>query len=397
MWLFLVLGCLMLHAINAEEFRIKRHLNPQEFMSVDEIIQYWNYPSEEYEILTDDGYYLQINRIPYGINGPGNKGDNGTKLTVLLQHGLSLEGRSWIANLPSNSLGFVLADAGYDVWILNSRGTTWSRRHQNLSTYEEEFWNFSFHEMGMYDVPAAINFILQETERDGLCYIGHGQGGSLGLIAFSAMPEIAQKVKLFIALAPSYSLVNSKGLAYELFVMPENFRRIIWGNKEYSLLSNTMKTFTAKACSYAVIDRLCLFSIFLSYGFNEKNLNVSQADSYLGIYPDFTSVKTVSHWGQIARSNKFKYFNYGSKNKAVYNTTTPPFYRIEDMTVPTAVWSGGKDIAINKTDTELLLHRMSHLVFYKNIPDWEHMDYIFGLDAPVRLYPDILALLQKYK
>lgn len=80
-----------------------------------------------------------------------------------------------------------------------------------------------------------------------------------------------------------------------------------------------------------------------------------------------------------------------------HQQTTPPFYRIEDMTVPTAVWSGGKDIVINQTDTELLTHRISHLVFYKNIPDWQHLDYIWGLDAPMCLYPDILALLQKYK
>ncbi|XP_077206479.1 lipase member M-like [Paroedura picta] len=394
MWLFLIAACLSLQATHSKEFKTEKHLNPQEFMTIDEIIQYWGYPSEEYEILTDDGYYLQINRIPHGIHGPGNKG---TRYTVLLQHGLSLEGRSWISNLPNSSLGFFLADAGCDVWILNSRGTTWSRRHQNFSTYQEEFWNFSFHEMGMYDVPAAINFILQETEQDGLYYIGHGQGGSLGLIAFSVMPELAQKVKLFIALAPAYTLVDSKGLNYALLVMPETIRRLIWGNNEYLILSNNMKTFSAKACSQAVIDRYCLLLIFFSFGFNEKNLNVSQADTYLGIYPDFTSVKTVSHWGQIARSNEFKYFSYGSKNKAVYNTTSPPFYRIEDMTVPTAVWSGGKDIGISKTDVELLIKQIPHLVFYKNIPDWQHLDYIWGLDAPVRLYPDILALLQKYK
>uniref|UniRef100_A0ACB8F8R5 Uncharacterized protein n=1 Tax=Sphaerodactylus townsendi TaxID=933632 RepID=A0ACB8F8R5_9SAUR len=359
-----------------------------------EIIQYWGYPSEEYEILTGDNYYLQINRIPYGIHDPGKKG---SKPAVLLQHGLSTEGRSWIANLPCNSLGFVLADAGYDVWILNSRGTTWSRRHQNFSTYQEEFWDFSFHEMGMYDIPAAINFVLQETEQEGLYYIGHSQGGSLGLIAFSAMPELARKVKLFIALAPGYTLVNSKGLLYELFLIPDHFRRIIWGNKEYSILSNAIKTASAKMCSHAVIDRFCLFFIFLNFGFNEKNLNVSQADTYLGIFPDFTSVKTVSHWEQIAKSRTFKCFDYGSKNKAIYNTTLPPLYRIEDMTVPTAVWSGGKDIIMNKTDTEQLVHRISHLVFYKNIPDWQNMDFMWGLDAPVLLYPDILALLQKHK
>ncbi|KAL7990451.1 hypothetical protein Chor_013881, partial [Crotalus horridus] len=170
-----------------------------------EIIQYWGYPSEEYEILTSDGYYLKANRIPNGIHSPektdiitafglASQSDyfamtetavpvayfQGPKPAVLLVSGFVTEGRSWLINLPRNSLGFVLADAGYDVWIINNRGTTWSRRHQNLTIDQEEFWNFSFHEMAIYDIPATINFILHKTKQDSLYYIGHSQGASLG-------------------------------------------------------------------------------------------------------------------------------------------------------------------------------------------------------------------------
>ncbi|XP_061491386.1 lipase member M-like isoform X3 [Rhineura floridana] len=345
MWLFLAVVCIIQQTTETEEFLRKRHLNPQESMTPNEIIQYWRYPSEEHEILTDDGYYLLVNRIPYGIHSPGK---TGSRSVVLLVHGILLESRCWIANLPNNSIGFVLADAGYDVWMINTRGTTWSRRHRNLSIDQEEFWDFSFHEIAIYDIPATINFILQKTKQEKLYFIGHSQGGTSGFIAFSVLPHLAKKIKLVMTFAPVYTLVGVNGPVLTFLILPEG-------------------------------------------------LITSRADVYFGIFPDFTSVKDAIHWVQVFQSKELKYFDYGSKNKAVYNMTTPPFYNIEDMVVPTALWNAGNDKMVDKKDIELLLPRITNLVFHKYIPDWQHSDFMWGIDAPTCLFPDVLYLMQKYK
>ncbi|KAG8135376.1 hypothetical protein E2320_008408 [Naja naja] len=344
MWLFLVMAFLIQQTENSKGS--VSHLNPQEFMTIPQIIHYWGYSSEEYEVLTDDGYYL------------------------------------------NNSLGFFLSDAGYDVWIINIRGTTWSRRHQKFSIDQQEFWEFSFHEMAIYDIPATIAFILQKTKQNRLYYFG--------FIAFSLLPHLTQKVNLFLCFTPAYTLRGITGLPKVLGKIPAGLRKLIWGKKEYYLLSNKLKAFLAYGCSHAIFDKLCLQGIFFMGGYNAKNLNTSRADVYVGIFPDFTSVKTLSHWGQVIYSKEFKYFDHGKKNKAVYNRTTPPFYKIEDVIIPVAVWSGGRDIVATKKDVELLTSRITHLVFYKHIPDWQHMDPILGLDIPQELYNDIRKLMQKH-
>ncbi|XP_061856847.1 lipase member M isoform X2 [Colius striatus] len=391
-WLFVALMYLFQRNTYSEEVRrIKRAVDPEAYMNINELITYKGYPSEEYEVTTEDGYIITINRIPYGTQ---NQGNQAMKPVVFLQHGLLGDASNWVTNLPNNSLGFILADAGYDVWMGNSRGNRWSRKHQNYSIDQDEFWAFSFDEMAKFDLPAAINFIVEKTRQEKLYYIGYSQA----FIAFSTMPELSQKIKLYFALAPVATIKYAKSPVTKLLYLPEKWLRGLLGKREFLPQTECLRKLIVPVCSHQAFARLCRRIFFSLGGFNLKNIDMKRINVYIAQTSSGTSVQNIIHWSQEAHSGKFQAYDWGSskKNMRKYQQATAPLYSVEEMTVPTAVWTGERDLLADPKDVDIILSQIKRLIYHKRIPQWTHLDFIWGLDAPLHVYNEIIALMQKY-
>lgn len=98
-----------------------------------------------------------------------------------------------------------MADAGYDVWLANSRGNYYSRHHvsKNPNSLSGDFWNFSWYEMGIYDQPAIIDYVINETNSEKTYYIGYSQGTTSIMILLSMKPEYNDKIYAASLLAPA--------------------------------------------------------------------------------------------------------------------------------------------------------------------------------------------------
>ncbi|XP_042311950.1 lysosomal acid lipase/cholesteryl ester hydrolase-like [Sceloporus undulatus] len=371
----------------------KYTVDPECFLNVSEIIQYHGYPSEEHHVETEDGYILTIFRIPHGRYNFTNKG---SKPTVFLQHCILGDASHWVSNQPSNSLGFILADAGYDVWLGNSRGNTYSSNHSTLKSSEKKFWKFSFHEMGYYDVPAAINFILNKTRQQQLYYVGHSEGTAMGFIAFSTWPKLAERIKVFFALGPVTTVTFATTPVVKLAQFSETMLYILFGNKGLLPYPTYLRRPIAKFCTH--LPGLCANILSFICGYNIPNLNMSRLDVYATHFPAGTSVQNLLHWRQVRNTKLFQAYDYGSteKNMEQHNQTAPPVYKIEDIKIPVAIWTGGHDFFVDSRDAAMLTSRIHNLIYEKHIPEWEHQDFIWGLDAPKRIYADIIQTMKKY-
>jgi gastric triacylglycerol lipase len=126
--------------------------------SFQEMMMENGWAQEMYTVKTADGYVSTLFRIP------GKLGEApSSKKPVLMQHGILCDSNFFTLNDPDKNPAFILAEQGYDVWLGNNRGNNFGRFHVDLATHTEEFWDFSWEEMGVYDTPAHIDYILEKT------------------------------------------------------------------------------------------------------------------------------------------------------------------------------------------------------------------------------------------
>ena len=96
------------------------------------------------KVTTEDGHILTTFHVTGNSEGPFTP----TMPPVLIQHGDSSDGADWLDNYTTGlPMHLQLAEAGYDVWIGNNRGTQYSQRHETLTVDDEAFWAWSWEAM----------------------------------------------------------------------------------------------------------------------------------------------------------------------------------------------------------------------------------------------------------
>ncbi len=375
--------------------------------SIEEIVISKGFKFESHYVKTEDGYTLALFRIPGGKNC-----ENGSLLPpVLLQHGVFDSSDGWVCNGEDHSIAFVLANNNFDVWLSNSRGNKYCKIHDKYDEKSYEFWQFSFNELGIYDVPAVIKYI-REINKSGekIIYFGHSQGTSL---MFSGLAQkfdfYKDNLKLFVALAPVARLSNLGSTLLSL-LSSISVHKLMKKAKVYEMCPNTKGT--KKFINFMEKHANGLTNFFLGLISDSDSKECNDQNSlavYLNHYPCGCSLKCLIHFVQIIKAKKFVYYDYRKEaNCHIYHQKEPPEYDLNVIKdFPIMLICGEKDKLASPNDVRWLNDVLKKNVIYFNIiPKLGHLSFMCAKDfywfnEPLKIildefYPKEKDLQKKY-
>ncbi|RVE50819.1 hypothetical protein evm_004568 [Chilo suppressalis] len=298
-------------------------------LNITQLTAKYGYPFEEHSVTTEDGYIIKLHRIPCGRNNETNN------LTIFLMHGFVDSSDSWVLQGIDKALAYILADRGFDVWMGNARGNKHALRHTSLNTNQSEFWDFTWEEIGTYDLPAMIDYTLNVTEKENLYYIGYSQGTTSFYVMNSMKPEYNEKIKLMFALAPVAWMANVRSPLVKMFSPASNFLGGLL--LDYNLSSTEfLESVSESICG--ILGVSCNSLLYMIVGHDSKNMN-DIMPVVLSHMPTTSSTLQLVHYGQLVGSGRFCRFDHGpEKNMEIYGTESPPDYDLNNVTVPVVLY-----------------------------------------------------------
>ncbi|ROV97627.1 hypothetical protein VSDG_04600 [Cytospora chrysosperma] len=411
---------------------------------------------EEIEVQTEDGFIIDLwhvydpreydplepkERKPRGpevFTGETRQGrkpknpDAPRKYPVLLIHGLLQSAGAYCVN-DEQSLAFWLCKSGFDVWLGNNR-CGFKPKHVLLEYSDPRMWCWNIRQMGVFDLPALASRVLYETASSKIGLIAHSQGTTESFVALAKeqRPELGEKLSVFCALAPAaYAgpLIGKMYFKFMRVITPAMFRMMFgihafipimmtmhgilnprvygWlGYKVFSFLfdwsdsrwdrglrdrmfqfapvyvsAESMRWWLGREC---FAKHKCILSTKEEWSAEEREDADESHNPLVAVPPEVHS--------KSPRSPTFRSRHHHRKPKgsrAWYNLQSPPF----------ALWVCGRD---NLVDGDKILRRFergrepeARLVHKTVIPEYEHLDVIWAMDAEQKVFEEVREVLWK--
>jgi len=345
------------------------------------------------------------------------------KPAVLLHHGITLSSASFAVLNANESLAYVLADAGFDVWMANSRGNTFSWQHEDgaQAMRDPRYWRVSMDEIALSDLPAQLDRVLSTSRTRRAAFVGHSQGSALLMALLSERPEYNDRVSVAAQLGP---VTFVKEMAAPFLVggvtnkVDQILKRLAWVDP---MPTRATAPVLAGACRRWPTGGSCAKG--MAYSFYGPSVHMTP-DDYVeigSVWPAGVASRNLEHWAQMMRREgeprltKYDFGNnctqreaalegvahpfYESCNAAEYgaqHADAPPEYDLSKVTAPLALFEGGLDVLATAADVGRLKKalRPGVVVYEQLYPTYNHVDFVFARNALHK--GDLAEVLMRY-
>ncbi|CAE6998344.1 hypothetical protein HRS9139_04175 [Pyrenophora teres f. teres] len=365
-----------------------------------ELCELYGYYCEEHIVQTGDGYLLGLHRLGWRqgeedvrVNS-GDKGKSVKKKVVYLHHGLMMNSEVWVCLTDKERcLPFELVERGYDVWLGNNRGNKYSKKSIHHPPTSSAFWNFSMDQFAFHDIPDSISYILETTHQPSLSYIGFSQGTAQAFATLSIHPTLNEKVDVFIALAPAMSPKGvASGIVDSFVKASPDILYLAFGRKTILPSATMWQSILYPPIFVRMIDTS------LRFLFNWTAVNITP-EQKLAAYPhlySYSSTKSVVHWFQIIRNGTFQMYDDEAPNPIISNRSK--YYKVakfptKNIKTPIVLVYGGSDSLV---DIAVMLKELPPHTIAKEIPHYEHLDFLWADSVNTLVFPHVFESLDEY-
>ena len=248
---------------------------------------------------------------------------------------------------------------------------------------------FAFH-----DIPDSIDYILGTTSQPSLSYIGFSQGTAQAFASLSTHPKLNEKVNVFIGLAPAMAPSGlQNGVVDALVKASPEVLFLAFGRR--SILSSA--TMWQSILYPPIFVRILDLSLSFLFNWSGRNISINQK---LAAYPhlySFTSTKSVVHWFQIIRNKCFQMYDDDVQAPLSLGASDRYYkvakYPTRNIKTPIVLVYGGSDSLV---DIKVMLKELPRHTVAKEIPHYEHLDFLWASGIDTLVFPTVFEALETY-
>ncbi|WP_233578814.1 alpha/beta fold hydrolase [Tautonia sociabilis] len=329
---------------------------------------------------TADGWWLGIRHYRPVEPDPD-------KLPVVLCHGLGLNGTFW--TITHDHLPSQLVAQGYEVFVVDLRGSGASYRDGGIGwvnaalrqTVIPEIGNdeWTMDDQALYDVPAILEYVREQTGEERVNWIGHSLGGML-MFAFLERSDQAHRIANFVAMGSPACIADS----------PEA-EKMLRANRGLRMLMKAISTGRI-ARPMAIVRPPGLEKIDRFY-YSADNVDPETVARFYG--------STLEDPGPGALRQMDRYLESG---RLVSEDGSIDYYEgLSEIHTPTLFVAGDGDILADlhskwKTYQALGSADKTFLRFGRSqghVADYGHCDLVWSRHAPKEIFPEVIDWLDR--